>query len=202
MSSINFVKKTLVFFLSDNGGATINSSSNLPLRDFKGSPYEGGLRVPFAARWKGRIPPGQNYLHPVSSLDIMATMAALTQTKIKKGHELDGVNLIPHLTGKNENPPHDRLFWRWADKKRLAVREANRKLIANYKDAKFEMYDLNKDISEKNNLVSANKDLSIVVDLEAAVRQWAEPMKEPAFPGLGSWRPGQESKKTDGKKSP
>ena len=64
-------ENTLIFFLSDNGGAQGKGSSNRPLRGWKSMPFEGGVRVPFAARWKGTLPEGVDYENPVSSLDIL-----------------------------------------------------------------------------------------------------------------------------------
>ena len=64
---------TLIFFLSDNGGATTNQSSNYPLKGFKGNKFEGGHRVPYFVVWKNGIPAGKHYHGLVSSLDIFAT---------------------------------------------------------------------------------------------------------------------------------
>ena len=94
-------ENTIVVFLSDNGGAHNNASDNGPLRGLKGDLFEGGIRVPFAIRWKGVIPEGQSYEKPVSSLDIMATIVARTDVKINADRPLDGVDLIPFLTGKD-----------------------------------------------------------------------------------------------------
>lgn len=85
-------EKTIVAFLSDNGGPiTKNASLNTPLRGAKGDVWEGGLRVPFALQWKGTLPAGKTYDHPVSSLDFAATMAALSGAKVDKAKPLDGV---------------------------------------------------------------------------------------------------------------
>jgi arylsulfatase A-like enzyme len=87
-------KDTLVVFLSDNGGPTTkNGSNNAPLRGGKGDAWEGGWRVPFAMQWPGGLPKGKTYSHPVISLDIMATIVALTKAPVAKERPLDGVNL-------------------------------------------------------------------------------------------------------------
>ncbi len=105
---------TLVFFLSDNGGPigktpSANGSLNDPLRGGKGSPFEGGIRVPFAARWTGTIPVGIDYDQPVISLDIMATIAAQAEASISTQRPLDGVDLLPYLSGQDSTTPHEQL---------------------------------------------------------------------------------------------
>ncbi len=74
LAEADLEENTLVFFLSDNGGASNNGSINHPLRDSKGTIYEGGQRVPFAFRWTGTIPPGGDYHEPVSSMDILVPL--------------------------------------------------------------------------------------------------------------------------------
>ena len=74
-------ERTLVFFFSDNGGPVgVNGSVNAPLRDGKGSVYEGGTRVPFVVSWPGTLPAGKEYEPPVSSLDVFPTTLALAKS--------------------------------------------------------------------------------------------------------------------------
>ena len=105
-------EQTLVFFLSDNGGPTRElTSSNKPLRDGKGSMYEGGLRVPFMLQWPSRLAKGTVYRQPVISLDIYATAAELAGGAPNNWkRKLDGTNLIPHLSGEKKDVPHDNPF--------------------------------------------------------------------------------------------
>ena len=151
-------ENTLVFFLSDNGGPTRElTSSNLPLRGEKGQMYEGAIRVPFMVQWKGKIPAGQVYDQPVSSFDIFGTAAA-NCAGVKKPKQLEGVDLIPHLTGKKKDAPHETLYWRQGGK--TALRHGDWKLVRMGKrltagKANWELYDLSKDISEKNDLAGA-----------------------------------------------
>ncbi len=184
---------TIVFFLSDNGGATNNSSINRPLRGNKGDPFEGGVRVPFAVRWSGTIPAGVNYHKPVSSLDIAATIASHSQASVSQEKPLDGVDLVPYLTGKNQSYPHSVLYWRWYDSKRYAIRSGDDKLIIrnSKKDLKkfdkVALYDLVEDVSEKNNLArSRPHDVS---EAESELETWREQLVPPLAPGLGSWIP-------------
>lgn len=150
-------ENTLIFFISDNGGPTRElTSSNLPLRDGKGSVYEGGNRVPFLAQWKGKLPSGEVYENPVVSLDIFATAAAISGADLNPEKHIDGVNLIPYLTGKNSGRPHEKLFWRINT--RTAIRVGDWKLLRNpYRGQgdDWELYDLANDISESNDLAKS-----------------------------------------------
>ncbi len=137
-------KNTLIFFLGDNGAPLAphnagpnqrnpwDGSLNLPMRGQKGMLSEGGIRVPFVCAWPGKIPAGQVFEHPVISLDIAATAvkaagASVPMDGAKAGATLDGVNLIPFLTGENKAAPHDTLCWRWMSQ--AAVQEFPWKLI-------------------------------------------------------------------------
>ncbi|MDC0302551.1 sulfatase [bacterium] len=150
-------ENTIVFFLSDNGGPTKElTSSNLPLRGSKGQMYEGAIRVPFMMQWKGKIPAGQVYDKPVSSFDIFATAAA-NSTGVTAPKQVEGVDLIPFVTGENDGVPHKTLFWRQGGK--TALRHGDWKLLRLGKrigagNAKWELYDLSKDLSETNNLAA------------------------------------------------
>ena len=130
LRELNLETNTLVVFLSDNGGPTAdNASSNKPLRGAKGSPWEGGIRVPFAAQWLGQIPKGSVYENPVISLDIFATITALVQAPVDPVRPLDGVNLMPYLTGENPGSPHDTIYLRMFDRGAYAVRSGDYKLV-------------------------------------------------------------------------
>jgi arylsulfatase A-like enzyme len=94
-------KDTLIVFLSDNGGPTRSTtSSNGPLRGFKATTWEGGVRVPFCMQWTGTIPAGTTYEHPIIQLDILPTALAAAGVKADPAWKLDGVDLMPYLTGK------------------------------------------------------------------------------------------------------
>ncbi|CAN5905405.1 N-acetylgalactosamine-6-sulfatase [soil metagenome] len=145
-------ENTLVIFISDNGGPTRETTArNSTLRGEKMDMYEGGLRVPFLMQWKGTLPEASVYKHPVSSLDIMPTVAVITDAKVPK--DLDGVNLLPYLTGKNNEPPHDLLFWRQGA--RAALRKGDWKLVRmpdrKSNDAPWELYNLADDMEEAFN---------------------------------------------------
>ncbi|WP_290794936.1 sulfatase-like hydrolase/transferase [Flavihumibacter sp. UBA7668] len=170
---------TLIFFLSDNGGPTNdNASNNKPLRGAKGGYYEGGIRVPFAVQWKGVLPAGKVYDMPVISLDIFATAAALT--KQQPINPIDGVNLLPYLTGTEKSPPHKALYWRGPRKELYAIRTVEDKLII--QEGSTELFDIRMDKEEKNNRAgSAGAALPALEQLLAA---WKKGLVPPAFLGL------------------
>eukprot|EP01036_Dinobryon_divergens_P054771 gene54771-73185_t len=133
-------RNTLVLFVSDNGGPmtkrNANASVNTPLRGQKGDVFEGGIRVPFLVSWPARIPAGRTYSQPIISLDILPTaLAAAGTTRDAKLAALDGVDLLPFLTGKNTAAPHARLFWRMDGGEAFAVREGNWKWLHTYHNA-------------------------------------------------------------------
>jgi arylsulfatase A-like enzyme len=177
-------ENTIVVFLSDNGGAHNNASDNGVLANGKGSLFEGGVRVPFAMQWKGTVPAGQVYSHPVISLDIMGTITALAGVKISEERPLDGVNLIPYLTGKNDTPPHDQLFWRKFDQDAISIRKGNLKLVSDSqrRTKGYKLFDLSKDIGEKKDQFSKNPETAD--QLIEQCDQWNAQLKPTAFPTL------------------
>jgi len=113
LRQLGLEERTLVFFYSDNGGPTPQTTSrNDPLRGTKGQLFEGGIRVPFLAQWKGVIPAGMVYPKPVMAFDIHATALAAAGISSLQGQSLDGVNLLPFLLGQRRESPHESLFWR------------------------------------------------------------------------------------------
>lgn len=176
-------ENTMIVFLSDNGGPTDdNASDNRPLRGTKGTPWEGGIRVPFAMQWPKRIPKGLVYRNPVISLDIFATIAGQADIPPNPERPLDGVNLIPFLNGKKTSAPHDAIFLRMFDKGAYAVRSGNLKLVIEAKKSDATLYDLSKDIGEKSNLATSRAE-----DLEALDKkrvEWDAQLIPPVFEGL------------------
>jgi arylsulfatase B len=174
-------ENTLVFFLSDNGGPTRElTSSNAPLRGEKGSMYEGGLRVPFMVQWKGTLPAGKVYKKPVSSLDIYATAAVNTGAEAPRN--IEGVDLVPYLTGENVGNPHETFFWRQGG--RAGLRHGDLKLVRmggkqKVGKARWELYDLSKDLSEETDLAKVNPEKC--AELIALWEKMNGEMSEPLF---------------------
>lgn len=107
-------ENTLVMFTSDNGGAGYIGlpDINSPLRGWKISLFEGGLRVPFLAKWPSQIPAGETYDKPVHHFDMFATAAAAAGAALPSDRTMDGVDLVPYVLGEAESVPHQALFWR------------------------------------------------------------------------------------------
>lgn len=183
LRELGIENNTLIFYLSDNGGPIdANGSNNDPLRGSKGSPWEGGWRVPFAARWPGVLPKGRVYDQPVISLDIFATIAALAKAPLDPARPLDGVNLIPYLTGSQSGVPHDTIYLRMYDKGAFAVRSGDLKLVIPQRDSSPKLYDLRRDIGESADI--AAKDPAALNELEKRRVEWNRQLVEPVFQGL------------------
>jgi arylsulfatase A-like enzyme len=186
-------ENTLVFFISDNGGPTRQTtSSNGPLRGFKAQTWEGGVRVPWLVQWKGKIPAGQTLDQPVIQLDILPTALAAVGAPASADWKLDGVNLLPLLTGTSKDAPHDALYWRFGQQ--IAIRKGDWKLVKAPDDgtplpaqggkASTEgaaLYNLAKDIGESTDLASQEPEK--VKELAAAWDAWNAQLVEP------KWRP-------------
>ena len=182
LRDLDLNEDTMVVYLSDNGGPSDNGSNNSPLRGGKGSPWEGGVRVPFAAQWPGHIPKGLVYQNPVISLDIFATIAAQAKAPVDPSRPLDGVDLMPYLTGGKEGPPHEAIYLRMFDKGAYAVRGGDFKLVIPTKGGGPELYNLTKDTAEKNNLADSNSEQ--LGTLEKLRTAWNAQLIAPAFEGL------------------
>jgi arylsulfatase A-like enzyme len=184
---------TLIFFFSDNGGPiSVTHSRNTPLRGAKGQVFEGGVRVPFLVSWPAKLPRGKDYPHPVCSLDVFATAVALTGAKVPPAHKLEGVNVIPFLSGEAKGAPHERLFWRAGGGARFAVREGNWKLVSE-DGAKAQLFDLAKDIGESNDL--AEREPAVLARLLAAHAAWNRDNIAPIFESPRAGQPARKKKK-------
>jgi arylsulfatase A-like enzyme len=181
-------RNTLVFFVADNGGPTNTTTSrNHPLRGFKAQAYEGGIRVPFLAEWPDRIPGNKTFDQPVISLDILPT--AVAAAGARPPANVDGVDLLPHITGKASSPPHDALYWRFGQQR--AIRQGDWKLLTSA-GRPWELYNLRADIGEANDLAAAEpqrRDRML-----AAWNQWSAQMAEPA------WQPRANARAKAGRK--
>ena len=149
--------KTVVMFTSDNGGFA-RATSNAPLRANKGSHYEGGIRVPLIVRAPG-IEAGVCDV-PVISNDLYPTVLDLVGLNAKPHQHVDGVNLVPLLEGGKID--RSSIFWHYPHYNRhpssapvTIVRNGDWKLIKFLETEKFELYDLGKDLGEKNDLAKA-----------------------------------------------
>ena len=184
-------KNTLIFFFSDNGGptmpgTTLNGSVNKPLRGSKRSTLEGGVRVPFLASWPGVIPAGAVYDQPVIQLDILPTALAAAAVAPQPDWKVEGVNLLPHLQGKEKTAPHQALHWRLG--KQMAIRQGDWKLVRHDLAAeggkgvsKPRLYHLKDDIGETTDLSEKHPDK--VRELQSAWDTWNKDNTPPLWGG-------------------
>lgn len=153
---------TFVFFTSDNGpeGDGIKSpgrGSSGGLRGRKRDLHEGGIRVPGIARYPGKILPGTTCDTPVIGSDMFPTMLGLAGVEPPKDRVLDGVNVLPALTGAQPQVERPQpLFWRllMAPNAKIAMRVGDWKILANDELTEFELYNLKDDVKEAHNLTS------------------------------------------------
>ena len=178
----NIFENTIVFFFSDNGGVEwYNFSDNGPLRGIKGDFFEGGIRVPFAMQWPNKIEPGTIYDKPIIALDIFATVASAAKAEKYIKNEIDGVNLIPYLSGNKPGSPHEYLYWKNPDKDIDVIRDDRYKYLRIKNDEYI--FDLKNDISEESNIIDLSK--PIYDRLKSQFKLWEKDMIDPVFMDLG-----------------
>ncbi len=158
---------TMVIFFSDNGGG--GGSDNSPLKGGKSKMWEGGIRVCAAVRWPGKVPAGKVNDEFLTSLEILPTVAALTGTKISSGLILDGFDMLPILQGKTKSPRKE-MFWERKDLR--AARVGNWKWVDT--PTYGGLFDLSKDIGEKNDL--SKKNPRILAMVKARYANWKKEM--------------------------
>jgi arylsulfatase A-like enzyme len=171
------LEQTLIFYLSDNGGALKrNGSSNEPLRGEKGGFFEGGIRVPFIMQWPEKIKGGQVSDLAVSSLDIAATALVANGLNIKQDVQLDGIDLVEYLESGSSAKARD-LFWRMKERNIWAIRSGFYKLVKQG-TANPQLFDLSQDSAEKNDLSSSEPKLvqSMLEKYNAWEKQLSEPL--------------------------
>ena len=203
LAELRLDDNTLIFFVSDNGGPTgANTSVNGPLRGFKSQTWEGGIRVAWLVQWKNRLPAGRVDDRPVIQLDIVPTALAAAGVTPKPEWKLDGVNLLPFLTGEKSGAPHEALFWRFGAQ--IAVRMGDWKLVkgpatdrpieqrAKATVAGAELYNLKTDIGEKTNLAATQPEK--VRELAAAWEKWNAQLVEPQWVPERAGKAGKKKK--------
>ena len=177
LDELGLAENTLVIFTNDNGGPTDqNAGNNYPFSGTKSNHLEGGIRVPFVAKWPEVIPAGSKFEYPVSTLDLVPTFVAVGGGETKALDKVDGVNLMPHITGENADRPHQTLFWK--KDARAAIRDGDWKLIR-MPDRPAELYDLSKDTSEQVSLASENPEK--VKELYKKIYNWEKTLAQPMW---------------------
>lgn len=202
VAALGLRDKTIVIFLSDNGGLNVvegvntPATANKPLRGGKGGLYEGGLRVPLIVRWPGKVPAGKVENTPVISTDLVPTLLAATNTA-SSALPPDGVSLLGLLTS-GKKPERTSLCWHYPHYSNQrgfpggAIRQGDWKLIESFDDGHTELYNLAEDGAETQNLALSHP--GRVSDMQAALRTWrkemdAQPMRgpNPDYDPLATW---------------
>ncbi len=173
---------TLIFFLSDNGGATNNQSINLPFKGFKGNEFEAGHRVGFFITWPAAFPSGGTFTGLTSALDIFATAVDAAAVEKPEDLALDGVSLLPFLTKEQTGSPHRALFWRKDEM--AAARVENHKLVR-VERLPSALYDLDQDLGETNNLSATNTELFQSINSE--IVRWETSLMDPLWTEGAVW---------------
>ena len=164
-------ENTLVVFSSDNGGE--RWSSNAPLFHHKATLWEGGIRVPCLMRWPAKLPKGKTTAQMGITMDLHATFLAAAGAPLGKGQPLDGVDLLPLLTGSR---PRERTFyWRIdrSNRKQRAIRQGDWKYL-NDGNTMDLLFNLSADIGERENLGYRHPD--ILARLKQALKEWETEM--------------------------
>lgn len=175
LDRLNLTENTLIIFTSDNGpwlSYGDHGGSALPLREGKGTAWEGGVRVPCIMKWPGHIPAGTTCDEFAATIDVVPTIAEIVSAKLPSDRLLDGLNILSLMTGgTEEKSPHDHYYYYWRDELH-AVRSGPWKLHfphkyrhvvtpgsgglpgkQTYPDCGLELYNLEEDISESKNVL-------------------------------------------------
>jgi len=178
---------TVVIFFSDNGGYGPATDMD-PLKGYKGTYYDGGIRVPFFVKWPGVVKAGQTTGEPIIGVDLYPTLCEIAGAELPARQPLDGVSLVPLLKGEVESLGERALFWHFpaylqsysvTDEQRdplfrsrpcSIIRAGDWKLHQYFEDGGLELYNLREDIGEANNLAESNTQKT--AELLARLEQW------------------------------
>ena len=175
--SVSLTDNTLVIFINDNGGANNTGAENTPLRDFKGSIFEGGTRVPMIIAGAG-LPPNSTYHSPIHSIDILPT--CLDAAGGTPPTEIDGISLLPYLNSTIPGIPHEVITIR--NDTKVSVRKGDWKLAKNASKSPFLLFNLSVDPEESTDLSEANPE--IVADLLNSFTAFETTIDKPRHAGL------------------
>jgi arylsulfatase A-like enzyme len=207
LDGLGLTENTLIVFLNDNGGTQGAVHSNGSLRDFKGTYWEGGIRVPYIVSWPAQLPKGKRFDHTVSSLDLLPTCLVAGGGAVDPAWKMDGVNLLPYLKGQEKNAPHETMFWRFW---RVGVaREGTWKLLRVAENplkqerellAPLMLINLEDDPGETTNLAEKfpEKTQALLRKMEA----WEKPLAKPRWYDGSNWKHWQEEQLKNHKMTP
>lgn len=190
LKQTNRFDHTLIFFISDNGGAEYTlATDNGEYKGGKITDFEGGLKVPMVMTWPGRVPQGSRYTPCVSALDIYQTILQSTAT-VKPPVDLDGVNLLPYIQA--DQPARDYLFFRKGYNH--SIRSADYKLTWNTYSGDTLMYHIQDDPYEEVNIYGreANEEKE---EMFRAYTQWEQKMVSPRWPAVVNYKYEEKDKR-------
>ncbi len=175
-------ENTLIFFTSDNGGASYIGlpDINKPYRGWKLTHFEGGTHVPFMASWPAKIAGGSELAAPIHHIDLYHTFAAAAGVAVPRDRKLDGVDLLPHIRRETSAPPHTTLFWREGHHQSVLHRDW--KLIRADIPNKPWLFNLEQDPTEQNNV--AQRYPEKVAELEALLAAHNAEQADPLWPSV------------------
>ena len=174
-------ENTLIIFTSDNGGAGYIGLDNInkPYRGWKLTHFEGGMHIPFFAKWPAKIKKGMKYDKRIHHTDIFSTILGAANIEHPKEITIDGVNLIPFLNNEKIGEPHETLYWKNVTYQ--AIIHDNWKLMrSKYPKEKEYLYNLGKDPYEQNNLAMSEPEIKSL--LHEKLNTHIESMPEPSWP--------------------
>jgi len=177
VDKLGLTHNTIVIFYSDNGGTT-EATINTPLREGKGFLYEGGIRVPLIFKWPGRIRPNTRCDVPVISDDLLPTIVDMAKEGARLPDDIDGLSLLPLLEETSTELNRDELCWYYphyspqAQMPGYAIRKGDYKLVEHYDPQRVELFHLQNDISESENL--AEQMPKKVKELRSSFEKWLE----------------------------
>ncbi|MFT4613650.1 MAG: arylsulfatase A-like enzyme [Bacteroidia bacterium] len=177
-------ENTLVMFTSDNGGAGYIGlpEVNSPFRGWKITLFEGGIHVPFMAKWPARIAPGTEFGDPVHHFDLFSTAAAAAQANLPSDRVIDGVDLLPYVSGARAGVPHRELFWRSGASQSALV--DGWKLNVSDPPGRNWLFDLRADPTEQRDLSGERPDK--LAQLQAALAAHNAAQAASAWPAMVS----------------
>ena len=193
LASLGLTEKTAIVFTSDNGGYGPATSMD-PLKGYKGTYYEGGIREPFFFVWPGKIAPGTQSDVPIINIDLYPTFCGITGAQLPPKQILDGQNLVPLLTNQGELPDRA-IYWhfpaylqsyRRVDSQRDPlyrcrpcgiIRHGDWKLHEYFEDGGLELYNLRDDLGERNNVAAEQP--AITRRLHSELKNWRQQTAAP-----------------------
>jgi len=193
LDELGLAKNTVIIFFSDNGGYG-PATDMAPLKGYKGTYYEGGIREPFFVKWPGVVKPGSKSSEPIIGVDLYPTLCEIGGAKLPD-QPLDGVSLVPLISGETKSFNQRPLFWHFpaylqsyqvTDEQRDplfrsrpcgVIRVGDWKLHEAFEDGHLELYNLRQDIGETKNLAAKNRKKT--AELLGLMKQWRSRINAP-----------------------